>query len=834
MLNKKVAIPFLFIILSLVVSNVNAATGTPNMTYKELVARYIIQISNHVSWPNQSKIKQYNIHIIDNDQAISDYLSPLSSAPAFKNKPFKISYSKGFLIPSNTHVVYINSRNFNVKQNVLEELNGRSVLLISNGSADKNNVMINLFDNETDKIQFEINKANIINHNLGIEPDIILLGGTEIDVAQLYKDNQLTLREIQRLLDENQKSLISTNRQISTLHSEKRTLVSEVSSLKNISSNYAQAVITAKNELEEQTREFESQRKSLATTINKLNEQQEKVIQGQIFLENQKRQINDQLDIIAQKNKLINIQNTKVNNIEKTIETKQITIEKQELVEFYLKIFTAILILLSLLLFISYKHQKRTSNKLTDATKTLEAASKAKSDFLSQMSHELRTPLNAILGFSGILSRESSIETSSMRHVELINRSGMHLLALVNNILDMSKIEANMLELDLDDFDFKLVIDDIVLMLKDIAEKKGLALNVEIASTVPRYINTDQVKLKQVLINLIANSIKFTTSGSILLKINSQKQNDKLNLHFQLEDTGVGIPEDKIHSIFKPFVQVSNNLSQVGTGLGLTITGKFVELMGGQIKVESQVGQGTTFKFNILVESVSESLTINNAPHIIRLKPGQKSYRLLIVDDNKENSALLEHILNSIGFTTRTAVNGEDAIDAFEQWQPHLIWMDLHMPIMDGLTATTIIREMAGGEEVKIVILTANVFKEKRNEIQSSGCNDILFKPYINSDIYKCLTTHLHVEYLTEEPDSEYDKESLTLTPKLCSETLNELPEELKQSLISAAIELNTEKLILLTEQVEMSSLVQAKAIRKAVEDYDLMSILSALNANNI
>ncbi len=413
--------------------------------------------------------------------------------------------------------------------------------------------------------------------------------------------------------------------------------------------------------------------------------------------------------------------------------------------------------------------RKRAEAALAQAKETAEAANRAKSEFLANMSHELRTPLNAILGFAQLMSRSPGREPDDLENLEIIIRSGEHLLSLINDVLEMSKIEAGRAALHEDNFDLYQLLDDLEDMFGLRASEQELELRVERTAVVPRYVRTDERKLRQVLINLLSNAVKFTRAGWIAVRVSSTypagnepessaARPPAVFLHFEVEDTGPGIPPQELPHLFEAFVQTSSGQkAQEGTGLGLPISRQFVRLMGGDITVNSEgiPGRGACFRFDIragLAETAGYPLPLPR--RVIGLAPGQPDYRVLIVEDKTVNRRLLVKMLEPLGFAVREAANGQEALDVWQSWQPHLIWMDMRMPVLDGYEATQRIRSTIGGQAPVIIALTASAFEEQRAIVLSAGCDDFVRKPFRDTDLYDKMAQHLGVRFLYEEPAS--------------------------------------------------------------------------------
>ncbi|MEM9485426.1 MAG: CHASE2 domain-containing protein, partial [Cyanobacteria bacterium P01_F01_bin.116] len=325
-----------------------------------------------------------------------------------------------------------------------------------------------------------------------------------------------------------------------------------------------------------------------------------------------------------------------------------------------------------------------------------EAASQAKSQFLAKMSHEFRTPLNAILGFTQLMDQDPALTTQQKKSLDIINLSGEHLLNLINDILEISKIEANRVVLHETNVDLYSLLDMLKAMLESKALAQGLKLHFERDSNVPQFVTADEGKLRQVLINLLDNAIKFTQTGSITLRLSEiDREHSKILLHFEIEDTGPGIADEEISTLFEIFTQgkVGKTFFD-GVGLGLPISQQLVKLMGGDITVTTALHRGTTFQFDIPASlELSPQTKIPQTKTIKELAANQEDFRILIADDEPISRNLLNKLLTSLGFQTREATNGKEAVELWESWQPHFIWMDIQMPVMNGWEATRCIRE---------------------------------------------------------------------------------------------------------------------------------------------
>ncbi|MDP3877221.1 MAG: ATP-binding protein [Methylobacter sp.] len=471
---------------------------------------------------------------------------------------------------------------------------------------------------------------------------------------------------------------------------------------------------------------------------------------------------------------------------------------------------------------------ERTS-KLSIAKDAAEAANRAKSIFLANMSHELRTPLNAILGFSNMMRFDPALPQNQRDNLNIINRSGEHLLTLINDVLEVAKIEAGRLQLDVAPFDLGGMVREVLEMMQLRAQEKGLQLQFDQSSDFPRYIKGDEARLRQALINLVGNAVKFTEQGGVTIRLRV-RQNHRQYLLIEVEDSGPGINIEDQKRLFEPFVQLAESGAQKGTGLGLTISRQFARLMGGDITVISTPDKGSLFRIELPVElaSANDIAKPETQKHgeVIGLAPGQPCYRILIAEDQLENQLLLDRLMTGIGLEVKMAENGERCVELFRSWRPDLIWMDRRMPVMDGEEAAKRIRLLPNGGKVKIVAVTAEVFKEQQQEMLDAGMDDFVRKPYRFDEIYDSLARQLGIRYLYRSDSPEEQVESVVLT----SEMLDGLPAALRIELRDALQELDSERIMETIRQINEVDMKLAGVLSRLADYFDYSAILKVLD----
>ncbi|MET0081885.1 MAG: bacteriohemerythrin [Sedimenticola sp.] len=480
-----------------------------------------------------------------------------------------------------------------------------------------------------------------------------------------------------------------------------------------------------------------------------------------------------------------------------------------------------------------YKRQQAEKD-LEISMQRAEQANQAKSIFLANMSHELRTPLNVILGFSEMMGRDPEATPDQLKKLAMINSSGEHLQRMINEVLDLSKIEAGQMALEMESFNLVAMLEEIGHIFAARAASVDLVFGLDIAPDLANYIESDALKLRQILFNLLDNAIKFTRKGGITLRARSMPvagDNGSAVIQLEVEDTGPGIPVEQLERVFSPFVQVGGSPNtNKGTGLGLTITRSFLMLMGGDVRVESRPGEGALFKIEFpagLAREEDVRRVFIHQQAVVGLEPGQPAWRILVVEDNLENRVLLVSMLSDVGFDVREAENGESAVEQFREWQPDLVWMDMHMPVMDGVEATRHIRDLPGGKNARVLAITASVFEDQRVRIMEAGCDGVVYKPFKAHEIFDAMAEHLDVRYIhASDEQAESDGSGYTVSPA----ELEKLPATVRQALADSIVNLSVDKVNTAIEQVQNLDPGLAGRLQSLADNLQYSEILKLLN----
>lgn len=808
---------------------------------EQLLAAYIFQIIEHIHWPSNKD--QYKLYVYEDGSKVFDYLVD-AARYIKKNKKKVVIYkvNKGE-IPYSADIIFVSKKSNLNHLNLYRKTALSPILLISDSINDDRYALIDFQNTVNNKLTFKINKSNIINRNLKVDPKIIFLGGTEIDVAHLYKESE-----------------VDRHKQIKHLENLKKEFTSHKKSSDKVMDNWKQAeskVISRNETIKNQAQKIDSQQLVVDQLITQTEKQtlaikeNSKILeQRELALVSLQTQINNSLSILSehklnidkQKDR-IDVQASLLNTQSQLISSHKFTIKTQKHSIFLIAFSLFISFLLMLMSFYAYRHKKSMNVRLMEYTKHLakakqdaEISAQTKSAFLSCMSHELRSPLTSIIGFSEMMKSEPSFSVTIKKNIAVINSSGEHLLALINDILDLSKLESGQIEFYNEILSLTNLCDDIVNMFQVSANNKHLDLRLNLNPSCHQLIYTDATKLRRLLINLVSNAIKYTTKGSVTIDVQcvSSEKPSQVELQVKVKDTGIGILPADQDSIFTPFEQVNSDQNanwQTGTGLGLSICKQLVELMDGNIQLDSTSGKGSVFSFSILVGIVQDqemAIPNVNSAEIIGFESAN-SINILIVEDLEESAMYLSQVLQKTGCNINIAENGQQAIQAYLKFKPDLIFMDKRMPEVDGIAAAQSIRQLEGGGNVIIIAITASAFDDIKKNINDGTFNDYIQKPYSSKEIYSCLRKHLNLKFVYAKPAEK----SLSSSSNTLKEISN-LTEQTKIDLRLAVTELNIDKTLSAIENVKKENEALSIYLTTLIDDFDFSSFKSLLNADDI
>jgi len=833
-----------------------------DLSNERVVANYIYNFANLTSYPEDSSDLEFNIYILSSNKNLSKTFQALLNKKKLHSKNIRIKSSDSTTIPYTTNLVFIDKSHLKDYRQIFLQLEGRPVLMVSQNYDNKRLVMINLTKTEGDKLHFEINKANILNQRLKIDPKIILLGGTELDVAKLYKGANTSL-----INKENE--LYKKSLELKTQIQKAKKLKTEINNSNKIN-NKLQKNIKEKNKqlsfTKEKLSQVDKKIKNLQKDISKTEEQLKKqqsilkkekdstkkirqdYAQANLNLDKLTSKLSTQKEEFKSKESKLTSLTQKVaikvkefENLQQNLKTKNIHIQEQEKTidtqeEFLLYLSTGISIffLLTLIIFILLRNKSKLNDELQviqialkESVKETEFANKSKTKFLAHMSHELRTPLNAVLGYSQLLVKDHEISDKNIKILNTINRSGGHLLSLINDVLEISKIEAGELALEPISFDLHVFLADIHSMFEQRIKSNNLTLTLEKAKGLPQFIKADINKLRQIFINVIGNSIKFTPHGGIQIRL-SHNDNTK-ELLIEIEDSGEGISKDEIDKLFLPFKQtLSGKLGGEGAGLGLSIVIEYIEKMGGKIDVRSEIAHGTTFYISIPLE-ISDMTQYNNSKprEVVSLKNEYKGTNVLIADDNITNNDLLKQTLERVGFKVTDVVNGFEAYRVYKQIKPPIVFLDLEMPLMDGFEAVSQMREEEYSKDTLIIAITASVFTINETKAKDAGFDALINKPFKDYKIFDTIADLTDISFTYSD---QVQKEKIIEIPMDLSTLDGDIRNELFQYVSKNKISKTNE----LLKSIEQQYPSEVKMMQELVDNFDFEKLTSLLKDENV
>jgi signal transduction histidine kinase/FixJ family two-component response regulator len=747
-----------------------------------LIAQFLMQFCVNTEWIDENKFEYFHILLITDDNLLFQYLKEQTDNKVLRKIPLKVSRADSLKTPKGIHLIYVGKDKEDAVPGILESIKGKEALLVTDNYPNLDSSMINIFDTPNSKVQYELNKTNLEKQKIKIRSKLFVYARDREKLATMFQETQDNLAAKENKILELQQQLDSLNKKIQQSKNEFKIKEDKIAGLQVEITNLQKLLNSQKTELRQQQENLRKQQETMIEQTRKSKSQK-------TLIEIQKDQIKGHNKTLRAQEEKIKEQIREIQTREATLKQQGATISTQKNVLYLMGTVTFLVFALIITIFRGYRNKQRanrrleekrdklqqtldmlrfTKNQLEVAKNAAEAANRAKSEFLSNMSHELRTPLNSILGYSQLIRRRASCSDSDLKGLDIILNSGNHLLRLINEILDLSKVEAGKMDIQYSNFSLPNLLKDIIDIMNIQAQKKGIQFKHEFTGDLPQYVSGDPKRLDQVLLNLLGNAFKFTDKGSVSFTVSWLKEStstepaqktssSRKRIRFMVSDTGPGIPKEKHEEIFSAFTQVGDTERKSGgTGLGLTISRELVQLMGGQLQVTSKLNKGSSFWFDLLMKETSGHEEIAGTDYSKVTGYKGKKRTILVVDDSSANRLFLSDLLQYIGFDVYTAVNGKDGLEKVREHDPDLILLDLAMPEMNGLQMVEIIRNTPELKDKYVILVSASTSGSMQLECLQKGFDSFIPKPVKEKHLFDNLECFLHLEWIYDHKGNNY------------------------------------------------------------------------------
>lgn len=687
----------------LMIAGANTAWAQ-GLNKQKITASYLYNFAKNIEWPNQAAMTSFDIGVYGaNNLSLMAELNVLRDKMKLRNVPIVVNQVNQVDALAKYHLVYVEGASAKTLADIYDAVEGKPVLLVTAENNNKQLVMINLITTDNDRLRFEVNKSNIINHGLTPLPELILNGGTEIDVAKLYREGQASLVALQKQLRGREKTLNELTEAINAQQAMNARLQEQLAELnQNIHKSDA-LIAEQKNLLQNQQVQIEASNKEREQLLHEVELRTKELDEQQVHLRAILAEIESREKRLTYLNTTIKSQEDTILKQKDAIVDLDALVDSQQVALRYLWGSVLLGTLLIITVFVAYTIKRRDNQRLAAHSQDLqiardrlaiakrkaEDASKAKSEFLSLMSHELRTPLQAIIGYTEVVIEELKLADDE-HHLKDLNRvilNSERLLKLINGVLDLAKIESGRMDLDLTEVKLSNLIDEALGTVASLAEKNAIRLLVDVDDGESLPV-ADPEKLLHILINLLGNAIKFAPKGQVRIKAYRRPQ----QIFISVADTGIGISAEQQAVIFDPFKQVDSGTTRKfqGSGLGLSITRQLCELMGGSIRVESELGAGSKFIVELPLPinpmamplSKPEGDETQTAPAPVVLAPSGD--QIVMIDDDPAFLDIMARTIRAEGYQVHTASDAESGWRLIQSIKPQVITLDLFLPDQHG------------------------------------------------------------------------------------------------------------------------------------------------------